>query len=76
MERKLIRQIRRIEKTIQCGESIDLMYDGQSIANYDFVEWSIDCKTPEDWLRGCIFFEIKYRGRDINKVELRYNRIS
>lgn len=75
MERKLIRQIKQISKTIKRGESIDLMYDGQSIANYDFVEWTIDCKTPEQWLRGCIFFEIKYRGRDINKVELKYNQL-
>ena len=73
--KKLIKQIKQIEKTIKRGESIDLIYDGQSIANYDFVEWSIDCKTPEQWLRGCIFFEIKYRGRDINKVELKYNQL-
>lgn len=74
MEKKLIRQIRKIEKTIQCGDTIDLMYEGESIANYEFVEWTIDSKTPEDWLRGCIFFEIKYRGRDINKVSLKYTR--
>lgn len=75
MEKKLIRQIRRISKTIKRGESIDLMYDGQSIANYDFVEWSIDCKTPEQWLRGCICFEISLKGLDISKVELRYNQL-
>jgi hypothetical protein len=74
MERKLIRQIKRVSKTIKRGESIDLMYDGQSIANYEFTEWTIDSKTPEDWLRGCIFFVIKYRGRDINKVSLKYTR--
>lgn len=74
--KKLIKQIKQIEKTIKRGESIDLMYDGQSIANYDFVEWSIDCKTPEQWLRGCICFEISLKGRDINKVELRYNTLS
>ena len=76
MEKKLIRQIRKISKTIQCGESIDLMYDGESVARYDFVEWSIDSKTPEQWLRGCICFEIDLKGRDISKVELRYNRLS
>ena len=74
--KKLIKQIKQIEKTIKRGESIDLIYDGQSITNYDFVEWSIDCKTPEQWLRGCICFEISLKGRDINKVELRYNRLS
>jgi hypothetical protein len=75
MEKKLIRQIRRIEKSIQCGESIDLMYDGQSIANYEFTEWTIDSKTPEQWLRGCLVFEIGLKGRDINKVELKYNQL-
>ena len=74
--KKLIKQIKQIEETIKRGESIDLMYDGQSIAKYEFVEWSIDCKTPERWLRGCLVFEIDLKGRDINKVELRYNRIS
>ena len=73
--KKLIKQIKQIEKTIKRGESIDLIYDGQSIANYDFVEWSIDCKTPEQWLRGCICFEISLKGRDINKVELKYNQL-
>ena len=76
MEKKLIRQIRRIERTIQCGGSIDLIYDGEVIAKYEFLEWSIDCKTPEQWLRGCLVFEIDLKGRDISKVELRYNRIS
>ena len=74
--KKLIKQIKQIEETIKRGESIDLMYDGQSIAKYEFVEWSIDSKTPEQWLRGCLCFEISLKGRDINKVELRYNRIS
>lgn len=76
MEKKLIRQIRRISKTIKRGESIDLMYDSQSIANYEFTEWTIDSKTPEQWLRGCICFEIDLKGRDISKVELRYNTLS
>lgn len=73
MEKKLIRQIRKIEKTIQCGDTIDLMYEGKSIASYEFVEWSIDSNTPEQWLRGCICFEIGLKGLDINKVELRYD---
>jgi hypothetical protein len=75
MERKLIRQIKRVSKTIKRGESIDLMYDGQSIANYEFTEWTIDSKTPEQWLRGCLVFEIDLKGRDINKVELKYNQL-
>lgn len=74
MEKKLIRQIRKIEKTIQCGDTIDFMYEGESLANYEFVEWSIDSKTPEDWLRGCLCFEIRFKKRDINKVSLKFTR--
>jgi hypothetical protein len=51
------------------------MYDGQSIANYEFTEWTIDSKTPEQWPRGCLVFEIDLKGRDINKVELKYNQL-
>ena len=74
MEKKLIRQIRKIEKAIQCGDTIDLMYEGESIANYEFVEWTIDSKTPEQWLRCCLCFEINLKGRNINKVSLKYTR--
>ena len=76
--KKLIKQIKQIEKFIKRGESIDLIYDGEVLPNcrYDFVEWTINCKTPEQWLRGCICFEISLKGLDINKVELRYNRLS
>lgn len=77
MERKLIRQIRQISKAIKRGESIDLIYDGEVLPDcrYNFTEWSIDSKTPEQWLRGCLVFEIDLKGRDINKVELRYNQL-
>lgn len=74
MERNLIRRIRRIEKTIKRGDTIDLMYEGKSLANYEFVEWSIDSKTPEQWLRCCLCFEIDLKGRNINKVSLKYTR--
>jgi hypothetical protein len=72
MKKKLIRQIREIEKTIERGDTIDLMYEGKSLANYDFVEWSIDGKTPEQWLRGCLCFEISLKGLDINKASLKF----
>ena len=76
MQKKLEQEIKKIDKQLKCGDSIELMYDGESVAKYDFVERSIDCKTPLQWLRGCIFFEIKYRGRDINKVTLKYNKVT
>jgi hypothetical protein len=72
MQKKLERQINKIAKTIKCGESINLIYDGEVIAKYEFTEWSIDSKTPLQWLRGCLVFEISLKKRDINKVTLNY----
>lgn len=74
MLKKLEKEIRKIDKQLKCGDSIELMYDGESIAKYEFTERSIDCKTPLQWLRGCLCFEISLKGRDINKVTLKYNK--
>jgi hypothetical protein len=72
MQKKLERQINKIAKTIKCGESINLIYDGEVIAKYEFTEWTIDSKAPLQWLRGCLAFDISLKGRDINKVTLNY----
>lgn len=72
MQKKLEKQIKKIEKTIKRGDCIDLMYDGDSIARYEFTEWSIDSKTPIMWLRGCLAFEVSLKGRDINKVSIKF----
>lgn len=74
MKKKLEQQIKRIDKKLECGDSIELLYDGEEIARYDFTERSIDCKTPLHWLRGCFCFEIDLKGRDINKVSLKLNK--
>jgi hypothetical protein len=74
MQKKLEQEIRKIDKKLKCGDSIELMYDGESVAKYDFVERSIDSKTPLQWLRGCLCFEISLKCRDINKVALKYNK--
>ena len=71
---KLERQIKKIEKVIERGDRIDLMYEGESIAEYDFTEWSIDSKTPYHWLIGCLCFEVRLKGRDINKVEIKFTQ--
>ena len=71
---KLERQIKKIEKIIESGDRIDLMYEGKSIAEYDFTEWSIDSKTPHHWLIGCLCFEVRLKGRDINKVEIKFTQ--
>lgn len=72
MQKKLEKQIKKIEKTIKSGDCIDLMYDGDSIARYEFTEWSIDSKTPIMWLRSCLAFEVSLKGRDINKVSIKF----
>ena len=76
MQKKLEQEIRKIDKQLKCGDSIELMYDDESVAKYDFVERSIDCKTPLEWLRLCLCFDINLKGRDINKVSLKYNKVT
>ena len=75
MQNKLEKEIKKIDKQLKCGDSIELMCDGESVAKYDFVERSIDCKTPLQWLRVSLF-EISLKGRDINKVTLKYNKVT
>jgi len=75
MIKKLEKEINKIAKTIKCGESINLIYDGEVIAKYEFTEWSIDSKTPLQWLRLCLCFDINLKRRDINKVSLKYNKV-
>ena len=74
MIKKLEKEINKIAKTIKCGESINLIYDGEVIAKYEFTEWSIDSKTPLQWLRVSLF-EISLKGCNINKVTLKYNKV-
>jgi hypothetical protein len=76
MLKKLEQKIKRIEKTIKYGERINLLYDGEVISEYEFIEWSIDSKTPFEWLRLCLCFDINAKGRDINKVTLKYNKVT
>ena len=69
----LIRKVRKFEKTIERGDSIELQYDGKTIERYDFFEYSLDSKTPVDWLRGALCFEVTMKNRDIDKVTLKFN---
>lgn len=75
MKKKLEQQVKRIDKKLKYGDKIELLYDGEEIARYDFFERSIDCKTPLQWLRECFVFEIDLKGRDINKVSLKHNKV-
>lgn len=75
MQKTLEKEIKKIDKKLKRGDRINLMYEGNSIAQYDFTERTIDSKTPLQWLRGCLCFDISLKGRDINKVELKYTPI-
>lgn len=75
MNQKLLEsKIRRLSKNLGKGDTFELLYDGESIAKYEFTEWSIDAKTPIDWLRGCLVFCVLLEGRDINRVSLRFQK--
>ena len=72
---KLEREIRKFSENIKMGDKIDLMYEGESIADYVFIEWSIDAKTPLDWFRGCMCFEVALKNRDESKVSLKFSKV-
>ena len=75
MQKVLEKEIKKIDKKLKRGDRINLMYEGNSIAQYDFTERTIDSKTPLQWLRICLCFDIILERRDINKVELKYTPI-
>ncbi len=74
MQKTLEREIKKIDKKLKRGDRIELLYNGEEIARYDYFERSIDCKTPLQWLRSCLCFEISLKGRDISKVALKHNK--
>ena len=71
-QKELEKEIRKISKRIKRGDAIKMLYDGEEIASYEFVDWSIDSKNPIDWLRGCLCFEISLKNRSIEKVSLKF----
>ena len=71
---KLLRQIEEIEDTIQMGDKIFFNYDGKQVAEYQFVEWSMDAKSPMDWFNGCVCFEVTIKGLDPTKVEITFEK--
>ena len=70
----LEKEIKKFSKNIKMGDKIELMYDGESIAEYVFVEWSLDSKTPLDWLRGCMCFDVALKNRDESKLSLKFSK--
>lgn len=73
-QKQLESKIKRLSKNLKKGDSFELLYDGRSIGTYEFTEWTIDSKTPLDWLRGCIVFGVILKDRDIEKVQLKYSK--
>ena len=71
-KRQLENQVRRFSTEIKKGDTINMIYDGEIIADYQFEEWSIDSKTPYDWLIGCLIFQVQLKGRDTKKVSLEF----
>lgn len=71
-KRQLENQVRRFSTEIKKGDTINMIYDGKIIADYQFEEWSIDSKTPYDWLIGCLIFQVQLKGRDTKKVSLEF----
>ena len=71
-QKELERKVNAFSKRIRPGDTINMKYDGHTIASYEFIEWSIDAKTPRGWLLGCLCFDINLKGRDINKVSLEF----
>ena len=74
MTKKLEQEIKKYDKKLKRGDRIELLYDGEQIAKYDFFERSIDSKSPLQWLRGCLAFDISLKGRDISKVSLKLSK--
>lgn len=73
MEKELEKKIKKIEKKIKYGDVLEFLYDGELVGSYTFVEWSIDSKTPLQWFRGCMCFEVALRGRTEDKVSVKFN---
>ena len=73
MEKKLEKKIKKIERKIEKGDVLEFIYDGNTISSYEFTEWALDAKTPLQWFRLCMCFEVKLNGLDANKVTIKFN---
>ena len=71
--KRLEQEIKKIDRRLKKGDTIKLLYGNEVIAQYNFIEKTIDSKTPLQWLRICLCFNIISKGLDINKVTLRLN---
>jgi hypothetical protein len=71
-EKELKAQIRKFDRKLKRGDTIIMKYDGAEIARYEFVERTIDSKTPMDWLVGNLCFLIEFKNRDVGRVSLEF----
>lgn len=74
IKKELEAEIKKINKVIKGGDKVDLLYDGKTIATYEFFERSIDSKSLLQWLRGCFVFEVSLKGRDMSKLSISYEK--
>ena len=44
MKKKLEQEIKKIDKKLKYGDRIELLYDGEEIARYDFTERSMTAR--------------------------------
>lgn len=72
--KKLIKRIEEIEDIIKMGDKLFFNYMGEIIAEYQFVEWSFDSKSPTDWFNQCLCFEINMKGLDPTKIEIGFKK--
>jgi hypothetical protein len=72
--KKLMGKIEDIENTIKMGDKLFFNYDGKQVAEYQFVEWSMDSKSPMDWFKGCVCFEVTMKGLDPTKVDIAFEK--
>jgi len=68
---KLVKKVKATDKKHNKYKLL-MKYDGETIAEYDMTngERTIDTKTPEQWVRGCMVFLISLKGKDESKVSI------
>lgn len=66
----LVKQVNQLYRDGKDGDKIVVKYDGEVLGEYEVMPLSIDMKTPEDWIRGIILFDVEWKARDLNNVEV------
>ena len=76
-DRKIINAAKRAFWDCKSGDCVDCFINGNLVGTYDFINdfgaeyQEPDSKSPFDWVRGIICFEIKMRGLENPIVEFK-----